>query len=124
MRSLITEIGNILPRYIQINAEVPDVTLDAKIVSSLGIILNELITNSIKYAFSDNAGSITIAATVKGDLFHLEYGDNGIGLPESIELETSTGFGMMLVKILVDQIHGSIWIERGTGARFVLEFGI
>ena len=63
LRSLLGEIDRILPPGISISAEVPDLTLDANIISSLGIKINELITNSLKYAFPDNDGSMTIEAT-------------------------------------------------------------
>jgi two-component sensor histidine kinase len=50
--------------------------------------------------------------------------ENGVGLPESITLENSTGFGMRLVGMMVKQIQGSIAIERGGGTKFVIRAGL
>jgi len=48
--------------------------------------------------------------------------DNGIGMPETVDFENSTGFGLKLVKILTRQIEGTIKIEHGNGTRVILEF--
>ncbi|MBA4417677.1 MAG: histidine kinase, partial [Syntrophus sp. (in: bacteria)] len=50
--------------------------------------------------------------------------DNGIGIPESIDIATSAKFGMQLVGMLTRQLEGTIRIERENGARFILEFDI
>lgn len=98
-------------------------SLNAKALSALGILLNELMTNSLKYAFKDRpAGSIHISACKKDSLVTIEYQDDGIGLPESITVENSTGFGMRLIGMLVEQLHGTIRIEREHGTRFVIQF--
>jgi len=102
---------------------VDDFMLGSKILSSLGIIINELITNSMKYAFGDiDDGMIRISATRTGSNVVLVYEDNGPGLPASVELENSGGFGMQLLKMLVQQIAGSMRLEKADGARFVIEF--
>lgn len=122
--SLIEEIGSIFRRPVKIESQIEDIVLDAKLLSSLGIIINELITNSMKYAFNGLDNVITIKAKRIGNLVSLEYQDNGVGLPELVTFENSTGFGMQLIKMLVDQIEGSIRIERGNGTNFVIEFEV
>ena len=76
-------------------------------------------TNSIKYAFKNIPdGVIKLSILKEGDDLMLTYSDNGAGLPESVTLENSTGFGMQLIRLLVQQIHGHISIERGKGTVF------
>lgn len=105
--------------------QVEDILLSAQVLSALGIILNELITNSMKYAFDNvSEGLICLSLTEKDNKVTVVYRDNGPGLPDSVDFENSTGFGMELVKMLVQQIGGTISLEGGEGSRFVLEFHV
>lgn len=93
--------------------------LNARILSPLSIIINELVTNSIKYAFKNiPRGVIKLSILKEGDDIMLAYSDNGAGLPESVTLENSTGFGMQLISMLIQQIHGRISLERSEGTVF------
>lgn len=124
---LINEITGLFNIHIPIEKEtfIEDFVLSVDIVSPLSIIINELITNSMKYAFTGkDKGKITISATKKDTLVTLSYSDNGIGLPESFSIEESDTFGMQLVDMLVKQIKGSLKIEKGDGVRFVIEFSL
>ncbi len=125
--SLVDEIKENFPNSSSVKFEkiIDDFVLDSKKMQPLGIIINELITNIMKYAFTgrDN-GSITISANLTGNRVFIVIADNGIGIPESITFENSTGFGMQLVSMLTQQIGGSIKIERGDGTSFVLEFDV
>ncbi len=108
---------------VRAEVQVDDFMLGEKILSPLGIIINELITNSMKYAFINiEGGIIRISATKAGVHVTMVYEDNGVGFPHEIDLETSTGFGMQLLKMLVQQIGGTIRLEKGNGVRFVIEF--
>ena len=122
--SLIEEIVGIFSRSVKIESHIEDIVLDAKLLSSLGIIINELITNSMKYAFNGNEGLIKVHASITGNLISLEYQDDGIGLSESVTFENPVGFGLELIQMLVEQIDGTIRIERGNGTKFVLEFSV
>ncbi len=122
---LVKEIMAIFPlkEFVRLETQIGDISLDAKMLSPLGILINELITNSMKYAFQGrNHGLITITAALKENLVTLEYQDDGVGFPESVTFETSTGFGIQLIKSLVEQLHGTIRIERGSGTKFVIQF--
>jgi len=125
--SLIDEIIRIFDSRIPVKTDttVDDVVLSAKALSALGIIINELITNSMKYAFDTlDEGLISLSLTHKNNKVTVVYRDNGPGLPESINFEDSTGFGMQLIAMLINQLGGDIRIERGEGTRFVLEFDV
>lgn len=102
-----------------------DFSLDAKKIFYLGIIINELITNSMKYAFGDSAdAAIGIAVQKNGEHISISYEDNGKGLPESFSLDSSGGFGIQLIKLMVKQIKGSITIERFRSPKFCINFSI
>jgi len=108
---------------VKVEKNITDFVLDANIVFPLGIIVNELLTNIMKYAFTGReSGVITVSAEKKGNLVVISLSDNGNGIPESINFESSTGFGLNLVGMLTAQIGGSVRIERGDGTKFVLEF--
>lgn len=105
--------------------EIDDFILDTKRLSTLGIIINELITNCMKYAFADtNNAQITVSAFKNEKFISLYVQDNGVGLPKSEDFEHSTGFGLKLAGLLTKQLNGSIRIEREIGTKIILEFEI
>lgn len=123
--SLISEIANLFPQksYVKINLQIEDIFLDAKTLSPLGILINELITNAMKYAFIGRSeGIISITAYQKEKNVIIVFADNGVGMPQMIYSENSTGFGLQLIEILVKQIHGKSSIEQKNGTTFIIEF--
>jgi two-component sensor histidine kinase len=125
LSSLIDEIVAIFPNKgsVRVDVSLEALILDAKLLYPLGIIINELITNSMKYAFGGQAeGLISIRLSSEGDRACLEYEDNGIGLPQEAEAKGSRGFGMELVGLLASQIGAAVKIERGPRAKYRLEF--
>ncbi len=110
---------------ITVRTEIDDITLDATITSTLGIILNEILTNSLKYAFTGyTKGEITVSMSKNSGILKVIIGDNGAGMPESVSFDNSSGFGLKLIEMLVDQMQGTVSIERGNGTRFVIELKI
>ena len=105
---------------------------DMDIAVPLGIIVNELISNSLKYAFNEGkAGEILISLSreEKNDethksLFSLKISDNGKGIPESLELESLDSLGLQLVSILTDQLDGEIELRRDHGTEFAITFEV
>jgi two-component sensor histidine kinase len=65
-----------------------------------------------------------VAASLSGQRVSLSIQDNGASMPESVGFDETTGFGLMLVKMLVDQLSGTIGIDRREGTRIFLEFPI
>ena len=125
--SLILEIINLFPKtkLVKIESELDDIRLNTLVVTPLGIILNELITNTMKYAFSEDMdGLIRVTARQKESLITLIYEDNGKGIPNSISFDKPTGFGLLLIKMLVKQINGTVTMEVKNGTRFIIEFHI
>ena len=127
LTSLIDEIVINFPNRGQVTIEkqIDDIILDAKILSPVGIILNELLSNAMKHAFigRDN-GAIGVSFSIKESHATLTVQDNGIGISESIDIETPIGFGMQLVGILTKQLEGAMTIELENGTKFILEFKV
>lgn len=125
--SLVDEIISNFPNSsdVRICKKMDNFDLDAKIMQPLGIIINELLTNIMKYAFKGRRnGRINISASLDGSCVTFIIEDNGNSLPDSVDFENSTGFGMQLIGMLTEQIGGSIRIERKAGTKFILEFDI
>ncbi len=136
--SLVEEIIANFPgsKFVEIEKKIDDIVLSVKILQPLGLIINELLTNIMKYAFiGRNDGLIKVSAKLKGETVSIEIQDNGIGMPESVdfnnfpdEQHTHQGFGLRLVAMLTEQIDGTIRIERGNGSsarkgtKIILEF--
>jgi len=123
--SLVEELTNVYSERteIRIVADLADFALEPKLLSTIGIIVNELVTNAMKYAFvGRDEGRIAVSVSREGDLVRIRVEDDGVGLPESVTIEDSEGFGMQLIGMLAAQLHGAISIARGGGTRFKLEF--
>jgi PAS domain S-box-containing protein len=116
-------IGNFPSRSrLEVVKEVEDLVVDAKRLSSLGIIVNELLTNTMKYAFAEaQGGRITVSAASRDGRLILTVRDDGRGVPEAVDFEGSQGFGLALVLMLARQLGGTAKLERGKGTSVVLE---
>jgi PAS domain S-box-containing protein len=122
---LVDEIVGVFPNggMVKIEKRIDDIVLGVNVLSPLGIIVNELITNALKHAFTGREdGSISVSASAKDDHVILIIEDNGKGIPESVDIANSSGFGLQLVGMLTAQLDGTVRIERRKGTRFVLEF--
>jgi two-component sensor histidine kinase len=99
-----------------------ELELDVDIAIPIGLIVNELITNSLKYAFpEERKGNIHLALKLKGDLLELEVNDNGIGM-QSKNSVGGTGFGTHLVDLLVKQLDGKMILVTTHGTSVSIEF--
>jgi PAS domain S-box-containing protein len=106
-------------RRVSTRTEIDDSMLEADRLSRLGIIINELMTNSIKYAFDDVADpAISLHIERQDTQILIKYEDNGRGLPESFSIDSCGGFGMLLINAMLQQVGGTIQPETGRGARF------
>jgi PAS domain S-box-containing protein len=122
----ITQTYTIDPARIRVHREIADANLDTRVSFPLGIIVNELVSNALKYAFpGERPGRITVRfELMDGGRALLAVEDNGIGMPSSLDLQDPGGFGLSLVQILVQQIHGTMRIERKHGTAFIVEFPV
>jgi PAS domain S-box-containing protein len=112
-------------KRVTVKKQLDDVLIDAKKLFLLGIVTNELLTNVMKYAFvGREAGTIEIAFTKTGAKATLTIEDDGVGLPGGLDVESSERFGLMLVRMLAQQLEGTFSIESHQGTRSVLEFAV
>ncbi len=109
---------------ITLNIQTDDVFLGIDEAVPCGLILNELISNSLKHAFPNgNTGEIKIELTVHDDRqLTLGVGDNGVGLPPEFDIEDTDSLGLQLVDTLVDQLDGAIELNGRQGAEFSIKF--
>jgi len=123
--SLIHEIISLFTRDNPVNTviELEDIILDAKTLSTLGIILNECITNSMKYAFQATAKPlITVRSFRKDEKIIINYEDNGSGFMNSYTGEQTGSFGLRLIEMLVSQLNGNITIQSSNGMKTAISF--
>lgn len=127
LRPLVDEFASSSPQGVlmTIDNRIDDFALDAGRLQLLGMLVNELLMNIKKHAFAGRSrGSVLVSATSASGAVAVIVGDDGIGIPESVTMENSTGLGLSLVLGLAGQMDGTIRIERNSGTRFVLEFAL
>jgi two-component sensor histidine kinase len=95
------------------------VALDIDTAIPLGLILTELVSNSIKHAFRDGrAGTIAVGLHSDAESLVLSVRDDGVGIPESLDPRAAGSLGLQLVDDLTQQLGGALSIERCAGACF------
>jgi two-component sensor histidine kinase len=110
---------------ITIRVDIAEMTLDIDRAVPLGLIISELVSNSIKYAFPAETGNKTGEIWVKaaqqspGSLT-LEIGDSGRGLPDDVDIEQPSSMGLQLVQDFVLQLNGRLVVQRRPGAIFTI----
>lgn len=112
------------PRAVRLNINCSDIFLSIDMAVPCGLIINELISNAFKHAFPEGRkGEITIDFRPDADnRLTLVVSDTGIGLPKDIDISNSKTLGLQLIKDLVDQLGGTLNIERDGGATFRITF--
>ena len=114
---------NISPDQIKLIINVEDIMLNINTGIPLGLIINELLTNSLKYAFPDDRnGIITIIFSKTDDKFTLIIKDDGIGFPQSFDLKNTESLGLELVNNLTRQIDGVVELDYVDGTEFRITF--
>jgi len=109
---------------VETRLHVDPVSLDLDTAIPVGLITNELVTNSLKYAFAGRAvGEIGVRLTKSemGD-YVLMVSDNGVGFPEKFNFDKATSLGLRLVRILSKQMRARLEISNGIGTQFRLYF--
>lgn len=118
-----------------------DIFFDMDTAIPLGMIMNELVTNSLKYAFiGRDKGEIRIKLSggrseniqtawgknedCKSNSFVLTVSDNGVGIPEDVDIENPDSLGLQLVTTLVEQLDGELELKRDNGTEFIIRFSV
>ncbi len=127
LHSLTTELFNAYRddnSDIHLITDINDITLDVALAIPCALIVNELVTNSLKYAFPDGGpGEIHIALDRPGhDRYLLTIKDNGIGIPPDIDMENAKTMGLRIAQSLAGQIRADLTLDRSGGTGFNIEF--
>lgn len=109
---------------IKVAIDIIDINLGIDTAIPLGLLINEAITNSLKYGIKDNCeGEIIIALKKEEDDYVLNIGDNGEGYPETINPKTTTSLGLKLIYNLTRQLKGSILKDATKkGTNYIIKF--
>jgi two-component system, chemotaxis family, CheB/CheR fusion protein len=97
------------PARIELEVKVEDVSWDVGTAIPCGLIINELISNALKYAFPENRpGNIRIELRREQDRFRLSVADDGVGLPKDVDFRRTESLGFQLVGMLTEQLNGTV----------------
>ncbi|OFX76914.1 MAG: hypothetical protein A2X12_09335 [Bacteroidetes bacterium GWE2_29_8] len=128
IKRLVSSISN---SYIFLNKKIDFVydisveTIGIDTIIPFGLILNELYTNSMKYAFKDKQEYCVITIKLYKDdqgYLTLNYHDNGVGLPENVDMNNPKSLGLRLINVFTMQLEGSVSYRNDNGASFLLKF--
>lgn len=118
--SLNQRINNITLKW-----DIDDISLDVSQAIPLGIILNEIVTNALKYAFPNNEiGTISVFVKRIGKFIEMQVSDSGVGLAADFSLENTNTLGITLLKGLSAQLKGTFSIENYNGLTITLKFPV
>lgn len=122
LKELFSDISSMFDKHnveLRIEAEC---MLSMQLSIFLGLIINELLTNTFKYAYGDILdGELSIAFTEKHSCYILNYDDNGKGFPPDFDIFSSNGFGFKLIRILLDQIDAKMSLHGDPATSFKIE---
>ncbi|MDO8872064.1 MAG: histidine kinase dimerization/phosphoacceptor domain -containing protein [Methanoregula sp.] len=110
-------------RKVTVNIDIGKIILDINTAIPLGLILNELVSNSLKHAFPDGSEGkweISISIGKQNDTLSIRVMDNGTGIPADVDWRNAESLGFRLVVSLVEQLDGTIEREPGEGTRFLI----
>lgn len=112
-------------RYKKVNLEidVDEIYLDIDKIVPLGLIVNELITNSLKHAFDPGRdGLVSLSLKSCDGSLVLTISDNGSGIPEDVDVFNTSSLGLQLIIALIEQLKGKLKIDRCAGTTFIMTF--
>lgn len=115
----------IVPGTVSLQMSIDPITLNIDQAIPCGLVVNELISNALKYAFPDgHPGEIQVHLHTTADAeIELIIQDNGVGLPETIDWEYTQSLGLSLVRdLVIEQLEGHLMVERQAGTTFKIQF--
>ncbi len=114
----------ITDQQISLNIQAAPISLEVSQAIPCGLIISELIANALKHAFPGGRHGELLLSMEKspGDEIVLVVADNGVGLPEELDLGQTNTLGLQLIQVLAKQLRGSIAMDRSAGTRCELRF--
>lgn len=113
------------PNAYTLKLNLVDIFLDVEVGVPCGLIINELVSNSVKHAFPagvQSGSEIYIGLEANDHQVKLTVGDNGVGLPADFEAQARGSLGLQLVQMLVEQLEGTLTLEQGRMTTFIITF--
>ncbi|MGF7118658.1 histidine kinase dimerization/phosphoacceptor domain -containing protein [Methanobacterium oryzae] len=108
---------------INLSMEIEDLDVDINTSVPLALIVNEIVSNSLKHAFEgQKAGNISVKFYKKSDEYELIIEDDGIGFPDNLNFRNVDSLGMQIVNSLTRQINGKITLDKSNSTRFTINF--
>ena len=107
---------------IRLKVDMEDVSFNMETAIPCGLIINELVSNSLKYAFPDDTGDIYVNLRHFEDKFLLTISDNGKGIPNDIDFKNTKSLGFRLTNNLTQQLEGEKELDRSKGTKFTIIF--
>ena len=115
---------NLIHSYSRVSSNVnlscvlDDVQINLKQAIPCGLIVNELVSNSLKYAFIGiEGGEIQLRVEERGGEIEIEVSDNGVGMPADFDFQNNESLGVYLVQALTDQLDGSLVVDNNQGEK-------
>jgi two-component sensor histidine kinase len=103
--------------------EIKDIKFNMETAVLCGLIINELISNSLKHAFPNNGtGEVGVSLKLLGNKYQLIVSDDGIGFPEEIDFKNTESLGLQLVNNITGQLDGEIDLDRNNGTKVTINF--
>ena len=115
--------GGGYPYPVTLKTDVADIELEADKVITIGLIVNELVTNAYKYAFTHYTGEVTITLVLKQHKMILTVSDNGKGKPDQAPA-SGASFGLKLVDLLITQLNGQRTVNYKNGTTHQILFNV
>ncbi|TYP92201.1 PAS domain S-box-containing protein [Fodinibius salinus] len=107
---------------IDFEIDIKPISIRTRQAVPLGLIINELVTNAHKHAFDEDGGTISIRCTEENNTISLEVKDNGRGLPEGLDVESSQSLGLKLINSLANQLEAEYSFSSDNGTQFTMTF--
>jgi len=121
---LVHEVVSLFPAgaTTAVHTDVASCELDSKTLAAVGTMVNELLTNAMKYAFADGrSGTLSVAASLTDGALRVTVADDGVGMPTGDPGERREGLGMKLVSLLAEQLEGEVRVDSASGTCVTLD---
>ena len=122
LSKILIQIYDVNSDFIRFICDIEEIVLETDIVLQLGLIINELITNSIKHAFPSGKGEILVSFQLIGDKYELHFKDDGIGIPDNFLSNKTETLGSQLLETLIQQLNGTLKIKSKPGTEYIITF--
>lgn len=125
VEQLVSNIAGLYPDHkkVSFDYDIADFPVDTGQISKIGMIINELVMNSMQYAFKGrDSGEVLISIRKQEGVIRLGFEDNGTGLPDTVDPENPGTFGLKLVRGMCRQLNGTFTVDRSKGSGYKFHF--